>query len=44
MYYTTMTRYGQTYNLEILYNEATNTVYHFEYTRGALGPLPVIKN
>ncbi|WP_299362855.1 RHS repeat-associated core domain-containing protein, partial [Winogradskyella sp.] len=30
----------QTYNLEVLYNEATNTVEHFLYTRDAIGNLP----
>ncbi len=42
MHYTTMTKNGQTYNLEVLYNEATNTVYHFEYTKKAIGDLPAI--
>ena len=42
MYYTTMTKNGQTYNLEVLYDKATNTVYHFEYTRKAIGNLPAI--
>ncbi|WP_243662855.1 RHS repeat-associated core domain-containing protein [Hydrogenispora ethanolica] len=43
MHYTTMTKNGQLYNLEVLYNKATNTVYHFMYTRDAIGPLPRIK-
>lgn len=42
MHYTTMTKNGQTYNLEVLYDKATNTVYHFEYTRKAIGNLPAI--
>jgi len=42
MHYTTMTKNGQTYNLEVLYDKATNTVYHFEYTRKAIGDLPAI--
>ncbi|APM40669.1 hypothetical protein [Clostridium kluyveri] len=27
------------YNLEVLYHEQTNTIYHFEYARKAMGPL-----
>ena len=42
MHYTTMTKNGQTYNLEVLYDKATNTVNHFEYTRKAIGNLPAI--
>lgn len=36
MYYTTM------YNLEVLYDEISNTVYHFEYARKVMGNLPAI--
>ena len=43
MYYTTMTKNGKTYNLEVLYDKASNTVYHFEYARKAMGNLPQIK-
>jgi RHS repeat-associated protein len=39
MHYTTMFKNGSEYNLEVLYNEATNTIYHFEYTRKAIGPM-----
>ncbi|MDE7062753.1 MAG: hypothetical protein K2O73_05865 [Lachnospiraceae bacterium] len=42
MYYTTMNKNGKMYNLEVLYDEATNTVYHFEYARKAMGNLPAI--
>ena len=42
MYYTTMTKNGKLYNLEVLYDKATNTIYHFEYTRKAIGNLPAI--
>jgi len=42
MFYTVMYRNGNAYNLEVLYHEATNTVYHFEYARKAMGPLPAI--
>lgn len=43
MYYTTMTKTGKLYNLEVLYDKASNTVYHFEYARKAMGNLPQIK-
>jgi len=43
MYYTTMYKNGKMYNLEVLYDEATNTVYHFEYARKAMGNLPAIQ-
>ena len=33
MYYTTMYKNGKMYNLEVLYDEISNTVYHFEYAR-----------
>ena len=42
MYYTTMYKNGKMYNLEVLYDEITNTVYHFEYARKAMGNLPAI--
>lgn len=42
MHYTTMYRGYQKYNLEVLYDEATNTIYHFEYTRESIGGLPAI--
>ena len=42
MYYTTMYKNGKMYNLEVLYDEVTNTVYHFEYARKAMGNLPAI--
>lgn len=44
MYYTTMYRNNQMYNLEVLYDSSTNTIYHFEYTRKAIGDgiLPAI--
>ena len=42
MYYTTMNKNGKMYNLEVLYDETTNTVYHFEYARRAMGNLPAI--
>jgi hypothetical protein len=43
MYYTTMTKNGKLYNLEVLYDSVTNQVYHFEYARKAMGNLPAIK-
>ena len=33
---------GKMYNLEVLYDETTNTIYHFEYARKAMGELPAI--
>ena len=42
MYYTTMYKNGKMFNLEVLYDEVTNTVYHFEYARKAMGNLPAI--
>ena len=42
MYYTTMYKNGKMYNLEVLYDEVTNMVYHFEYARKAMGNLPAI--
>ena len=38
MHYTTMFKSGNQYNLEVLYNGSTNTIYHFEYARKAMGP------
>ena len=43
MYYTTMYKNGKMYNLEVLYDEVTDTVYHFEYARKAMGNLPAIQ-
>lgn len=43
MYYTTMCKNRKVYNLEVLYDAKTNTVYHFEYARKAMGNLPAIK-
>lgn len=42
MYYTTIYRNGKKYNLEVLYDKKTNTIYHFEYARKAMGSLPAI--
>ena len=33
MYYSQMYINGKMYNIEVLYDEATNTVYNFEYAR-----------
>lgn len=43
MYYSTMYRNEKKYNLEVLYNSADNTIYHFKYQTGQLGPLPKIQ-
>ncbi|PPA86076.1 hypothetical protein C4A75_05600 [Brevibacillus laterosporus] len=42
MYYDIIYRNGKKYNIEVLYDAATNTVYHFEYARKAMGHLPAI--
>jgi len=39
MYYSRIVRQGKVYNLEVLYDRATNSVWHFEYTRRAIGTL-----
>jgi hypothetical protein len=43
MHYSTMWKNGKLYNLEILYDKASNSIWHFKYTQDALGPLPLIK-
>lgn len=43
MHYTTMFKNGIMYNLEVLYDEGTNTVYHLKYTQAATGNLPAIR-
>ena len=43
MHYSTIIKNGQKYNLEVLYDKVTNTVYHFKYTRDAIGPLSIIE-
>lgn len=35
-YYTTIYKNGKMYNLEVLYDEISNTVCHFEYARKAM--------
>ena len=42
MHYGTMIKNEKTYNIEVLYDYATNTVLHFLYSRKPLGPLPKI--
>ena len=42
MYYSTMTKNGKLYNLEILYDKASNSIWHFKYGREAMGPLQAI--
>ena len=42
MHYTQITRNKKTYNLEDVYDQATNTIMHFEYNRDAMGPLKAI--
>jgi hypothetical protein len=42
MYYVRITRNRKKYNLEVLYDKATNTIMHFKYSRDAMGPLKEI--
>ncbi len=42
MYYSRMTKNGKLYNLEVLYDKATNSIWHFKYDTRALGPLQAI--
>ena len=42
MYYTKVCINQKYYNLEVLYDKASNTIYHFEYARKAMGNLPAI--
>jgi hypothetical protein len=42
MYYERIFRNGKPYNLEVLYDNSTNTIMHFEYARKAMGPLQAI--
>lgn len=42
MHYSQMWKNGKLYNLEVLYNESTNSIWHFKYTKDALGPLSLI--
>ena len=39
MHYTQVIRNGKKYNLEVLYDKATNTIMHFNYRRDAMEPL-----
>lgn len=39
MYYKKVIIHNKSYNLEVLYDAATNTVNHFKYTHKAIGPL-----
>jgi len=43
MYYSQMLKNGKLYNVEVLYEKATNTIMHFKYTQKSLGTLPAIK-
>lgn len=42
MYYKQVLIGNKLYNLEVLYESVTNTIYHFQYTRDAIGPLAQI--
>ena len=42
-YYMPILRNGNQYNLKVVYSRESNTVFHFHYSRQAMGPLPKIK-
>jgi len=42
MYFSQLWRNGELYNVEVLYDRASNTVMHFKYSRAPMGPLPKI--
>ena len=42
MYYSEIYINGKKYNFEVLYDKATNTIYHYKYDRRPLGPLPAV--
>jgi len=42
-YYTTILKNGKSYNLKVVYNQESNTIFHFHYSRSSMGPLPKIK-
>ena len=42
MYYKVIEKNGKKYNLEVLYDVKTNTVWHFKYTQDSIGNLPKI--
>ncbi len=39
MHYSQMWKNGKLYNCEVLYDKATNTISHFQYTQKPIGPL-----
>ena len=43
MYYERIYINNTPYNLEVLYDSKTKTIYHFEYARKAMGPLKKLK-
>ena len=44
MYYSKIWKGGKQYNVEVLFDADTNTIYHFKYTNKKLGPLTKITN
>jgi len=42
MYYSRIFRNKKQYNVEILYDKASNQIMHFKYTQDPLGPLKII--
>jgi len=43
MHYSPMLKNGDSYNLEVLFNESINMITHFKYTTKAIGNLPATK-
>ena len=43
MYYMIIYKNGKQYNLEVLYDPDTNTIFHFMYTKDPIGNLPSTK-
>ena len=41
-YYMLINKNGNFYNLQVIFDRTTNTIWHFHYTREALGPLQAI--
>lgn len=42
MHYSRIWKNGKPYNLEVLYDKTSNGIWHFQYTRKAIGPLQAI--
>jgi hypothetical protein len=42
-YFSVIYKNGELYNIEVLYKQSNNKIYHFLYSQKSLGPLPPIK-